>query len=196
MLMLLLLGIMDITMLAIDWTSYNRATYAGARIAAISAPVAIGVNAPIAGTKPGQPCINPTTGAPTGFCTARSATTCIATGAVSGGSCTNGYTFSDAALNTIHSEMTRLLLMNGLDRRQISVTYTPTNVGFVSRSDGPPLNITVSTRCLRSAFSFLGGLMGWILPSSPSDCNGIGLGRGISLPEFRTTLPSEDLTTN
>lgn len=199
MLMLFLLGTVDVTMLMVNWASYNRATYAGARFAAISNPVAPGINAAISGTKAGQNCINSTTGAASGNCTARSATTCIASGAVTGGSCTNGYTWStasDTALDAIVTAMRQLLLVGTLDRRQVSVTYTPTNVGYVMRTGGPPLNITVSIRCAQFQFIFLQPLMGWAFPAPPTACRGITIPNGVTLPPFSTTLPSEDLTTN
>lgn len=194
-LMLLLLGTVDVGLLMVDWASLNRATYAGARFAAISDPVATGINAPIAGTLKGQSCINPATGASTANCTARAATTCVATGSPTGGSCP-GYTFNNTAMDAIVTEMNKLMILGTLDRRQVSVTYTPTNIGYVGRSDGFPVNITVGIRCFKHKFYFLEALMGWAFPAAGSECNGVPMTTGILLPAFATTLPSEDLKTN
>lgn len=194
-LMLLLLGAVDVGMLMVDWAGLNRATYAGARFAAVSAPVATGINAKITGTLNGQSCIDPVTGAATASCTARSATTCVATGSPTGGSCP-GYTFNDAAMNAIRDEMNKLMILGTLDRRQISVTYTPTTIGYVGRSDGFPVNITVGIRCFKHKFYFIEALMGWAFPAAGSECNGVPMTSGIPVPPFATTMPSEDLTTN
>lgn len=199
--MLFILGGVDIGLMMVNWTSYNRATFAGARFASISNPVAMGINATISGASgtilPGQSCLNSTTGAPSGNCTTRKESTCIATSGATGGagSCTNGYTFDKAALDAIVDRMRERLMEGSLDRRQVSVTYTPTNFGYVSRAGGAPMNVTVSLRCLRQHFFFLDGLMGWAFPP-PADCAGISVAEGVRLPTFSTTLSSEDLTTN
>ena len=140
---------------------------------------------------------NSTTGAPSGNCTTRKESTCIATSGATGGagSCTNGYTFDKAALDAIVDRMRERLMEGSLDRRQVSVTYTPTNFGYVSRAGGAPMNVTVSLRCLRQHFFFLDGLIGWAFPA-PTDCAGISVASGVKLPIFSTTLSSEDLTTN
>lgn len=192
--LLIVLGVVDVTLLMIDWSSYNRATYAGARIAAVSNPVAMNINAAIAGTSPGDACIDPSSGVSTGNCTARNAATCVATGVTSGGNCTGGYSFSDAALNNIVTEMKKSF--SNLDRRQVSVTYTPIMMGYVGRPDGFPMNVTVSIRCVQHQFYFLQSLMGWTMPSPPAACNGIAVPTGVVMPAFATTLPSEDLQTN
>lgn len=192
--MLIVLGVIDVTLLMIDWSTYNRATYSGARIAAISDPVALGINAVIAGTSAGDACIDATTGNSTGNCTARNAATCIATGATSGGSCTGGYGFSNTALDTIVAEMRKVF--SNLDRRQVSVTYTPIMMGYVGRPDGFPMNVTVSIRCVRHQFFFLHTLMKWTMPAAPTACSGINVPAGVVMPAFATTLPSEDLQTN
>lgn len=199
--MLFILGGVDIGLMMANWTGYNRATFVGARHASISNPVATGINATIGGSAgtilPGQSCLNSATGASSGNCVVKQASTCIATSGVKGGggSCTNGYTFDNAALDDIVAEMQEHLIGSTLDRRQVSVTYTPTNFGYVSRVGGAPMNVTVSLRCLRQRFFFLDGLMGWAFPA-PTDCAGISVASGVKLPIFSTTLSSEDLTTN
>lgn len=194
-LMLLLLSAVDVGMLMADFAGLNRATYAGARFAAISDPVATGINATITGTTNGQSCINPTTGAATANCTVRSATTCVATGSPTGGSCP-GYGFSDGAMNAIVAEMNQLMILGKLDRRQVSVTYTPTGLGYVGRTDGYPVNITVGIRCYKHKFYFIQAFMGWAFPAAGTECNGVPMTSGFLVPAFATTLPSEDLKTN
>ena len=194
-LMFFVLGAVDVSLLMVNWMSYNRATYAGARFAAISNPVATGINTTIAGGTAGNSCINPNTGASTGNCTAKSATTCIATGATTG-SCTNSYTFDNAALDAIVAKMKEVMIEGTLDRRQVSVTYTPITMGYVGRPDGFPMNITVAIRCVRHRFYFMQGLMRWTFPALTGTCAGIPVPEGITLPDFATTMPSEDLTSN
>ena len=196
--MLFILGGVDIGLMMVNWTSYNRATFDGARYATISNPVAKGINATISGSSgtilPGQSCLNTATGTSSGNCVMKKESTCIATSKYEKGpgTCTNGYTFDYDALDNIVKRMGERLMEQSLDRRQVSVTYTPTNFGYVSRAGGAPMNVTVSLRCLRQHFFFLDGLMGWAFPPS-TDCAGISGAVGVRLPTFSTTLSSEDL---
>lgn len=194
--MVIILGVIDVALLMIDWSSYSRITYTGARYAATNAPVASGINADIAGTIAGASCVDGNTGATTSNCTVRNPSTCTATSATAGGSgtCTNSYGFTAAALDGIVGEMQKLL--PALDRRQVSVTYTPILVGYVGRPGGYPMNVTVSIRCVQHEFYFLPSMLSWVMPSPPASCNGITVPKGVVLPPFSTTLPSEDLATN
>lgn len=193
------LGTIDLCLLMVNWASYNRATYAGARFAVITNPVATNINTTIAannGYYPGDSCLNTNTGAASGGCAIKAAATCNATNASgSTGTCTGGYGFDPAAMPLIVTKMNSALILGTLDARQVTVTYTPTNVGFVSRPNGSPMNVTVSLQCVQSQLFFINYLMRWVLPT-PASCSGFTPPKGLPLPGFSTTLPSEDLTTN
>lgn len=197
-LMVFLLGTVDLCIIMMNWASYNRATYTGARFAAVSDPVATGINNTIAAAgsgATGDTCINATDGTASGKCTIKAATTCTATNANGSTGTCPGYTYNAAAMQAIVTQMNSALIIGSLDPRQVSVTYTPSNVGFVSRPNGSPINLTVSLSCVQSQLFFINYLMRWVLPT-PASCNGFTPPKGLPLPGFATTLPSEDLTTN
>lgn len=201
--LVLTLGALDFTFLMIKWVSMSKATYMGARLVSIMDPVAIGINAVTTGTTAGASCFNQGTGQPSGSCTVAAATVC--TGGVSNGSCcppgstpgqcTANYQWNEATFSAVVAEMNRFLLTETLDRRQIQITYRPTDFGFARRPIGAPMNITVSVRCITYPFYLLYPLMGWALPGQPSSCSGIP-GSGINLPAFPTTVGAEDLSTD
>lgn len=203
--LLLTMGALDFSFLMIKWVSASKATYAGARLASIMDPVASGINAATGGTSgstAGASCFNQGTGESSGKCTAKAATVC--TGGTSGGSCcpvgtkpgqcTANYAWNESTFKAIYDEMDKFLLAGSLDRRQLQITYEPTDFGFAMRPVGAPMNITVSLRCQTYPFFMLYPLMGWALPGQPSDCAGIP-GSGVRLPAFPTTVGSEDLST-
>ncbi|MEI8177423.1 TadE/TadG family type IV pilus assembly protein [Aestuariivirga sp.] len=193
------LGTVDLCLLMVNWASYNRATYAGARFAVVTNPVATNINATITantGSYAGDSCLNSNTGAASGSCVIKAAAICNATNtAGSAGSCTGGYTFDTVAMPLIVSKMNSAVIIGQLDARQVTVTYTPTSVGFVSRPNGSPMSVTVSLRCVQNELFFINYLMRWVLPT-PAACSGFTPPKGLPLPSFATTLPSEDLTTN
>ncbi|MEJ1937859.1 TadE/TadG family type IV pilus assembly protein, partial [Nostoc sp. NIES-2111] len=109
--MVIILGVIDVALLMIDWSSYSRITYTGARYAATNAPVASGINADIAGTIAGASCVDGSTGATTSNCTVRNPSTCTATSTTAGGSgtCTNSYGFTAPSLDGIVGAMRKLI---------------------------------------------------------------------------------------
>jgi len=160
------------------------------------------VNAGTTGTTAGASCFDQGTGNASGKCTLKAATVC--TGGVSGGTCcpvgstpgtcTVNYAWNEASFTAIYDQMSQYMLTEGLDRRQLQITYEPTEFGFAMRPVGAPMNVTVSLRCMTYPFFLLYPLMGWALPGQSSDCNGVA-GSGVRLPAFPTTVPGEDLST-
>src|SRR5438552_11915902 len=96
-LLLAALGTVDITFMLFDWSMANKATFAGARTAVVSSPVASGITtvnysaAQIA--QLGNWCFDTGTGSTNGNCPSPSAV--CTPNSSSGGSCTNGYTFDN-----------------------------------------------------------------------------------------------------
>src|SRR5262245_3828499 len=96
-----------------DLSLANKAAYIGARQAVIAAPVATGItDLNYNATLLGQPCFD-STGTATGNCPTVN-TTCTPNGS-SGGNCTGGETFDNAAFTTIFNPMNRLFA--GLQRQ-------------------------------------------------------------------------------
>ncbi|MFN4143532.1 TadE/TadG family type IV pilus assembly protein [Aestuariivirga sp.] len=201
--MVIVLGCVDAALLMTRWASYGRATYAGARYAVVSSPVATGVNAPTQGTVGGTACFKYDTGEPTGNCTEKPATVCIASASsgsgtccplsASGPSCTANYQWNETAFAAILSRINSITPLGPLDRRQVQVIYQPLGLSYALRPVGSPMNVTVQVRCVTHQFYFLQPLLGWAFGSLPPDCAGINQPVGIALPTFTTTLPSEDL---
>lgn len=201
LLMLVVLGTVDIGLMFFSWAGGYKATYAGARFAAISAPVApsiVGTTVSTSSGTNGTSCFDPSSGAPdlTASCTMWNVQ-CTATGSGNAGNCTGGAgSFSDAAFTAILNKMQSYYLSRTLDRRQVIVSYESMGLGYIGRPGGSPMTVTVSLRCMKHQMFFLEPLMGWAFPALPAACNGIPTNPGIQLPTFSTTLPSEDLTTN
>lgn len=195
---ILSLGLVDLGLIMFGRAEGNRATYVGARFAATHAPVATGINATIApksGATNGMSCFTASDGEPSDDCVLPARTVCTATSSLfSSVQCTGGsYTANPTAFQAIVDEMDEQFFSRGLDPRQVSVTYEPLELGYVGRPGGPPMNITVSLRCIKQEVYFLVGFLGWALPSLPVECGGIDDPTGFLLPTFSTTLPSEDL---
>jgi len=199
---ILSLGLVDLGLIMFGWAEGNRATYVGARFAVTHAPVPGGINATIApstGATNGMSCFDPlaaNTGASSGKCVLPARTVCKATSSsFSSVSCVGGsYTASAAAFQAIVREMDAQFYSRNLDPRQVTITYEPLALGYVGRPGGPPMNVTVSLRCIKQEVYFLTGFLGWALPSLPVECSGIDDPSGFLLPTFSTTLPSEDLS--
>lgn len=199
--MLVVLGCIDAAVLFINWSSLGRATYVGARVAVVNAPIATGINAPTAGTAGGQSCYSFSTGAATGKCTEKAATICTA--GASGGkccplnsnvsTCTLNYAWNEASFTKILDAINNGSSTIALDRRQLQVTYEPMGLSYVQRPVGTPMLVTVSVRCIRYPFFFLQPLLGWAFSAQSASCQGIGQPTGFPLPAFSTSLPSEDL---
>jgi Flp pilus assembly protein TadG len=191
-LMVIVLGSVDAAYLGFDWATATKTTYLGARFAAANDPVAGGITNDVSGNKNGQSCfshadgtVNATANCPT------ISTVCTAT--AGGGSCTNNFAFQNGAFNRILQRMQRLY--PSLDRRQIQISYQTTGLGYVGRPHGPPMNVTVSLRCMTHPMYFLPALASWAFPALPANCQGVPTQAGLVMPTFSTTLPTEDLET-
>lgn len=204
-LLLVVLGVVEVSLLMLDWSAGTRATYRGARVAIVNDPVAVGAQFAKSQyttmtTKAGNYCM--TDLGATNTASACPVVNITCTGAASNsGSCTSG-TFNNTSFNKIFSAVQSQYPGRTLDRAQLQVTYATNGTGFVGResfngSYGElPMNVTVSLRCMRHQFYFIGGLLRWTFPAS-TGCNDVTLGprTGLLMPNFYTTLPSESLYT-
>lgn len=209
LLVLIILGIVDASMLMYDWGAATKATYRGARVAAVNNPVAASARFPISDyttmlTKAGNYCfltdgtVDTSAACPTVNITCKGA-------AGSGGSCDVG-SFNDTSFTKIFDAVQSMYPFR-LSRAQVQVQYQTTGTGFVGQPsfDGTsgelPMNVTVSLRCIKHQFYFVGGLMGWVFPDLAASCSDVTSDtaavqtKGVTLPNFYTTLPSESLYT-
>lgn len=182
-----ILGSIDFLMLFYQWNAATKAAALGARIAAVSDPVAVGLNnltALVVG--PDRP---PGTAMP--------AFAVICDGATSRcaceGSCTGVGGFDGAAMNAIvygrgssscfdasaTSGAGMCDILPALTPANVVIEYHQTGAGFSGRPGGPAPSIALSIKDLSFRFFFLGGLLG---------------PRGISMPPLTVSVTGEDMS--
>jgi hypothetical protein len=187
------LGTVDFAYYWAEASFANKAAFLGARAATISSPIATGITDP--SWNPallGQWCFDPTTGDSNGNCPTVN-TKC--TPGTSGGSCTGGETFDDTAFTAILTPMSGIFPK--LQRRNVKISYSTNNLGFVGRPNGSPMNITVQIRCMTHQFFFINGLMRWVFTAPTVDQDGVscpsGVTAGPTISASATSLSSECL---
>lgn len=195
--LLLTLGTVDAGLLLWEMTQAGKATDVGARTAAVSDPVALGINQPVYDPLLlGDSCFDSGTGAArlksdgTAVCPSV-ATVCTATAGGTSGSCTGGRVFDNTAFVAILAQMQRAFPR--LQRQHVQIRYATTGLGFVGRPGGLPMNVSVSIRCMTHAMAFLGRFRRW---TTPANACGSTMPAGIPVPAATTSVPSEDLKTN
>ena len=186
-LFIFVLGSVDFLMAMYQWNAASKAVQVGARIAAVSTPVANGLTA-ITGLEGGA---NPGDFPPPAFTTR----TCSGAG---GGSCTGGSTYNAAAMNRIvfgrdaagadpcrdatsSYEIGMCDVFPRVTAANVVVSYMYSGLGFAGRPSGPVPTVTVSLQNLTFQFFFLGGLMGF---------------SNMAIPPLTTTITGEDLSSN
>lgn len=167
-LLVFVLGSIDFLVAFYQWNAASKALLVGARIAAVSDPVADGLNnLSVAVAGPFMPA-----GAPMPSFVVRcdgAARTCTCEGA-----CTGITGYNDAAMNTIVfgrgssscSDATSLYYAGMCDifpritAANVAIVYAQTGLGYVGRPNGPVPTISITLQNLPFQFYFLGGLMG------------------------------------
>ena len=182
-LLIFILGSVDFLMAIYQWNAAGKAVQVGARIAAVSTPVANAIPA-ITGLEGGA---SPGDYPPPAFTTR----TCTGAG---GGSCTGGGTYNAAAMNRIvfgrtggtsctdatsPYEIGMCDVFSRVTAANVSVSYIYSGLGFAGRPGGPVPTVTVSLQGLTFQFIFLGSLMGFT---------------NVSIPPLTTTITGEDLS--
>ena len=182
--LLVIIGVVDFLFAFYEWNAATKAVEIGARIAAVSDPVAVGLDRLSAtvidrGLNPGDPMPYFSV-----TCDGSSAT-CICTG-----TCTGVSGYSSSAMNnlvfgrgnsscTTPSSPLRVGMCNIFDRvgvPNVIVTYTQTGLGYAGSPHGPVPTITVSLKNLPFQFFFLGTLTGF---------------NKIEIPAMTTTITGE-----
>jgi Flp pilus assembly protein TadG len=178
------LGAIDFLFAFYQWNAASKAVQVGARIAAVSNPVAIGLNN--LSTSVVNSFVPPGASMPAFFVRCeRKSETCSCTGACAGvgaynrsamdtiifgrgsSSCTDATSFYRAGMCDIFS---RILNAN------VIVQYVQTGLGYAGRPGGPVPTITISIEDLPFQFFFLSGVMG-----------------KIQIPALITSITAEDL---
>jgi Flp pilus assembly protein TadG len=182
------LGSVDFLFAFYQWNAAAKALEIGARIAAVSAPLANGLNALSTAVVSSSVHVGDAMPSFTVTCNDGGSGGCGCSGTCPG---VSGY--NSAALNTIvygrgsatcgdATSAYRTGMCDIFPRIQpanVRIVYAQTGLGYAGRSGGPVPTITVSIQNLTYQFFFLGGLLGF------SDIN---------IPALQTTITGEDLS--
>lgn len=177
-LFIFLLGSVDFLNALRQWNSATKAVEVGARLAAVSDPVATGLNSiPTSAVNP--PAVNVGDPMPDFEVTCDGATSaCNCTR----GSCTGMGSYSATAMNTIvfgrgktacgasangYYNAGMCNFLSGITDSNVKVVYSQTGLGYAGRTAGPVPTITVSVENVPFQFFFLKGLMGFANRSIP-----------------------------
>jgi len=180
LLLTLVLGFVDFGYAYYQWNAGNKAVQAGARLAQISTPIAIGL--PLEAQTPSD---STQVGAavPAGTydyaCSASAAgVACCSIGA---GACLPANA-SQASFDAIYDGTANRAGMHDflpmLEKSQVRIEYAASGLGYWTRPNGPVPTITVSITNHPFQFFFLGGLLGF---------------GTITMPSMLSTVTGEDL---
>jgi Flp pilus assembly protein TadG len=197
--LVLVFATLDLGFMFFEWNAASKATQFGARQASVSGPVATGLTTvPYDSTQMGKFCKDPVTGinqTSSGAPLCPSYNVVCTANASSGGTCIDGsepYDFDEAAFQTVIGRMQGIFIVSPLRREHVQIRYQTSGLGFVGRPGGVPVIVTVSLRCKSFGLFMIDALLGWAAP--PSACGDSGA--TFPIPAARTSIISEDLTTN
>ena len=173
------LGSVDFLMAMYQWNAAAKAVQVGARIAAVSTPVATNVSA-ITGMEGGNeagtfPPPSYTTMTCNGTGDAGCSTAAMETivfGRSNAAACGDATSFYDMGMCDVFPRVRPV---------NVRVSYAYSGLGFAGRPGGPVPTITVELQGLNFQFFFLGGLMGF---------------GDIAIPSMRTSISGEDLSSS
>jgi TadE-like protein len=186
-----ILGSIEFLFAFYQWNAATKAIQIGARIAAVSDPVAAGLNGLSAAV---VSAVLPPGATMPNFvvrCDGAAATcTCLTIGACPGvgtynpaamntiifgrgsSSCSDAKSFYDAGMCDIFSRITAA---------NVVITYAQTGLGYAGRPGGPVPTITISLQNLPFQFFFLGGIRGF---------------KDIPIPALTTSITAEDMSSS
>jgi Flp pilus assembly pilin Flp len=187
--LVLVLGSIDFLLLFYQWNAAAKAVQIGARLAAVSDPVASGLNdlsraVVNVSVPPGaaMPKFIVTCEGRTATCTCNSVRACRGV---------KGY--DSAAMNTVvfgrgssscsdaksSDQVGMCHIFSRITPANVKIVYAQTGLGYAGRPGGPMPTITVSIQNLPFRFYFLGGLIGF---------------RNLQIPASTTSITAEDLS--
>jgi hypothetical protein len=187
--LVLVMGGIDFLLLFYQWNAAAKAVQIGARLAAVSDPVASGLNdlsrAVVSVSVPpgaAMPKFIVTCDGRTATCTCNS-----------GRACRGVKSYDRAAMSTIvfgrgrsscsdarsAGEVGMCDIFPRITPANVKIVYAQTGLGYAGRPGGPMPTITVSIQSLPFQFYFLGGLIGF---------------RNLQIPASTTSITAEDLS--
>ncbi|ESY23327.1 TadE/TadG family type IV pilus assembly protein [Mesorhizobium sp. L103C105A0] len=180
LLLTLLLGFVDFGYAFYQWNAGNKAVQAGARLAQIFTPVAIGLPSE---TLTQSDITKVGTAVPAGtydyVCAASTAG--VACCSIGGGLC-NPVNASQVAFDAIYDGTANRAGMHDflpmLEKSEVRIEYAASGLGYWTRPSGPVPTITVSIKNHPFQFFFLAGLLGF---------------GNITMPSMLSTVTGEDM---
>ena len=186
-----ILGSIEFLFALFQWNAATKAVQIGARIAAVSNPVAAGLDnlslaVVSAAVPPGSPMpfFTITCDGASASCTCNTVGACPGVGGYDAAamativygrgssSCSDATSFYDTGMCDIFSR---------ISPANVVIAYTQTGLGYAGRPGGPAPTITVSIQNLPFQFFFLSGLRGF---------------KDIPIPALTTSITAEDLSSN
>jgi len=183
-----ILGSIDFLLLFYQWNAASKAAAVGARIAAVSDPVAVGLNS-LSAAAVSASLSPPGGGMPYFQVTCNGGTaSCICEGACAG---ISGY--DAAAMSTIvfgrgstscgdstsYYSSGMCDILPRITAANVVISYRQTGLGYAGRPGGPAPTITLTLQNLSFEFFFLGGLFG---------------SNALRMPALTTSIVAEDLS--
>ena len=180
LLLTLLLGFVDFGYAFYQWNAGNKAVQAGARLAQISTPVALGLPSETL-TQSDVTKIGTAVPAGTYDYTCTASTAGVACCSIGAGTCLAANA-SQAAFDAIYDGTANRAGMHDflpmLEKSEVRIEYAASGLGYWTRPGGPVPTITVSIVGHPFEFYFLGGLLGF---------------NNITMPSMLSTVTGEDL---
>jgi Flp pilus assembly protein TadG len=184
------LGSVDFLFAFYQWNAAAKAVELGARVAAVSNPLANGLNALSTSVVNSSIHLGDAMPAFTVTCNAGGGASCSCSG-----TCTGVSGYNAAALNTMifgrgstacgdatsPYKAGMCDIFPRIQAANVRVVYAQTGLGYAGRNGGPVPTITVSIQNLPFQFFFLGGLLGF---------------GNINMPGLQTTITGEDLSSS
>src|SRR5262247_2331905 len=187
--LVLVLGAIDFLLLFYQWNAAAKAVQIGARLSAVSDPVASGLNrlsqaVVSASVPPGaaMPNFVVTCDGRTASCTCNGVNACRGMKGYDGAAM-NTIVFGRGSSSCADAKSGEGVGMCDIFPRitpaNVKVVYAQTGLGYAGRPGGPTPTITVSIQKLPFQFYFLGGLIGF---------------RNLQIPASTTSIAAEDLS--
>jgi TadE-like protein len=182
------LGSVDFLFAFYQWNAAAKAVEMGARIAAVSTPLANGLNSLSTSVLSSSLHLGDTMPSFTVTCNAGGGGGCSCSGTCSGVSGFNASALNDIVYgrgNAACGDATSFYdagmcdIFPRIQPANVQIVYAQTGLGYAGRYGGPVPTITVSIQNLPFQFFFLGGLLGFA---------------NINMPGLQTTITGEDLS--
>src|SRR5215470_922636 len=190
LMLIVLLGSIDFLSLLYQWNAATKAVQLGARIAAVSNPVAAGlnnlsiavVNAALAPPGAAMPFFEVRCDGATERCVCTGV--CLGVGGYDAAAMTavvfgRGSSSCGDASSSYAAGMCDVF--DRIRAANVVISYTQTGLGYAGRPGGPAPTISVEIQNLPFQFFFLGGLLRF---------------RAIAIPALRTSISAEDLSSS